>query len=242
MSTRGVLAVGTSGWQYSHWRGVFYPPDLPQSKWFAFYAARFDVVEVNNTFYRLPPEQVFGRWRTAAPKGFCYALKFSRYGSHMRKLKDAPDTIGLFLERARLLGEHLGPILVQLPPKWRADAGRLDEFLAARPAGERWAVEFRDPSWLTAEVLSVLRRHGAALCIHDMIADHPHELTADWTYLRFHGVHYGGSYSPRALHDAAREIRRLLAAGVDVHAYFNNDAQGFAVANALELRRNVLEG
>ncbi|MFW6157860.1 MAG: DUF72 domain-containing protein [Planctomycetota bacterium] len=233
------LRIGTSGYQYDHWSGVFYPSDLRRDDWFEFFADRFDTVEINNTFYHLPSESTFDSWRARAPGGFCYVLKFSRYGTHLKHLKDPEDSIGLFLERAERLGPFLGPILVQLRPNWRVNVGRLAGFLEAAPKRHRWAVEFRDPSWLCPPIYDLLSEHNAALCVHDMIPDHPRLVTADWVYLRFHGAGDGGDYSHQALSGAARRIERHVAAGRDVFAYFNNDAHGYAVANATDLRRYV---
>jgi uncharacterized protein YecE (DUF72 family) len=233
------LRVGTSGYQYRHWKGRFYPEDLPQRRWFAYYAGSFDTVEINNTFYHLPAPEVFVHWREQAPKGFEYTLKFNRYGSHVKRLRDGAQTIERYLANAAGLGRCLGPTLIQLPPRFKADAPRLDAFLAAAPRARRWAVEFRDRDWLRDEVFEVLQRHGAALCIHDLIPDHPRELTADWTYLRFHGDHYGGSYSTQFLSAEARRIAALLRGGHAVYAYFNNDRDACAVRNALDLRRYV---
>lgn len=235
-----ALRIGTSGWQYRHWGGGrFYPRDLPQRRWFEHYAREFDTVEVNNTFYHLPAVETFDQWREQTPEGFVYALKYSRYGSHIKRLKDPARHIEVFVERAERLGPCLGPVLVQLPPRWHADPQRLEAFLAAAPRTLRWSVELRDPDWLRPEVFAVLRRHEAALCIHDMLEAHPHELTAGWTYLRFHGPRgdYGGCYSPQALSAAAQRIRGWLETGHDVYAYFNNDAEAYAVANAQALRR-----
>jgi uncharacterized protein YecE (DUF72 family) len=233
----GRLRIGTSGYQYGHWQSRFYPAALPQREWFAFYARHFDTVEINATFYRLPDAATFDRWREAAPKHFVYALKFSRYGSHLKHLKDPEETIGLFLERAERLDGLLGPVLVQLPPRWKADVPRLRAFLAAAPKRHRWAVELRDPSWLCDEVLDALREYGAALCIHDLLPDHPVESTTDWAYFRFHGHVPGGRYGSRRLMLAVRVIERFLGEGRDVFAYFNNDMQGHAVRDALELKR-----
>lgn len=233
--------VGTSGYQYDHWRGVFYPPAVPKRQWFAHYAKRFDTVEINNTFYHLPSAAAFDRWREQAPPGFCYVLKFSRYGSHIKKLKNAEQSIGLFLERAERLGDLLGPILVQLPPRWHADPQRLASFLSAAPRRRRWAVEFRDPSWLCEAVFRVLRDSNAALCVHDQIDDHPRDPTADWVYLRFHGAGNGGCYSHQYLTARSQEMRRHLADGRDVYAYFNNDAEGYAVRDAARLRQYVAD-
>jgi uncharacterized protein YecE (DUF72 family) len=240
MSTkRGRLRIGTSGYQYDHWKGVFYPRDMPKPRWFAHYASHFDTVEINNTFYRLPPAQTFEAWREQAPPGFCYALKFSRYGSHLKRLKEPHASIHTFLDRAQQLRECLGPILVQLPPHWKPAPERLAGFLKAAPSAYHWAIELRDPRWLCDEVYAILRHSAAALCIHDLIADHPRHITADWIYLRFHGTHYGGSYTRQALTAQASQIEQYLADGLDVFAYFNNDAYGHAVHNAADLRRYV---
>ena len=235
----GRLRVGTSGYQYDHWRGLFYPSGLAKRRWFEYYASHFDSVEINNTFYQLPGEHTFDAWRAQAPEGFCFALKFSRYGSHLKRLKQPEDSIARFLGRAGRLGATLGPILVQLPPRWSPDLERLEAFLEAAPPERRFAVEFRDPRWLCEPVYGLLRRCGAALCVHDLIEGHPREITADWVYLRFHGERYAGSYSHQFLAAAAARIRRELARRLDVYAYFNNDLGGHAVRNALDLRRYV---
>ena len=238
-SARGQFRVGTSGYQYDHWKKSFYPEELAKKHWFAHYAQYFDTVEINNTFYRLPSAKAFDRWRKQAPPGFCYVLKFSRYGSHVKRLKEPGASTQRFLQVARRLRKLLGPILVQLPPNWNVNTDRLQEFLKVAPASLRWAFEFRDPSWLCEEVFAILRRHKAALCIHDMIEDHPRRITTDWVYLRFHGDHYSGSYTTAALKAEARWIKRQLGDGKDVFAYFNNDAQGYAVSNAIQLKRYV---
>jgi uncharacterized protein YecE (DUF72 family) len=238
---RGVPRIGTSGYQYDHWRGAFYPEALPKGRWLAYYAERLDSVEVNNTFYRLPEPATFDHWREQAPAGFLYALKYSRYGSHLKRLKDPAPTLEHFLAGARRLGDRLGPVLVQLPPRWRANPERLDDFLALVPEGLRFAVEVRDPDWLCAAVYRVLERHGAALCWHDMLPDHPRRLTADWVYLRYHGDHYQGRYADAFLAAEAEVIRGHLADGRDVYAYFNNDEKAYAAANALTLRALVAQ-
>lgn len=232
--------IGTSGYQYDHWRGLLYPDDLPKKDWFDRYAQTFDTVEINNTFYRLPGPETFEAWRDAAPPGFRYALKFSRFATHMKKLKDPAEPVARFLDRADRLKAYLGPILVQLPPRWKVNRDRLATFLDALPRRHRWAVEFREPTWLSEPVYDLLREHDAALCIHDMLPDHPRVLTADWVYLRFHGGDAGGgNYSEAALADAARRVRGHLDAGRDVYAYYNNDVHGHAVRNALNLRHRV---
>jgi len=235
----GQLRIGTSGWQYKHWRGVFYPQGLSQAKWLERFAEQFDTVEVNSSFYHLPRETTFDGWRRRTPEGFCFVLKYSRYGTHIKRLADPQDHVDIFVQRARRLGSKLGPILVQLPPGLQADPARLSRFLDAAPSDLRWAVEFRNPDWLAPDVYTVLRDHAAALCVHDLIGDHPVQITADWIYLRYHGAgaRYAGCYSDEKLRAEARRIRGWLADGYDVFAYFNNDAHGYAVRNALDLRR-----
>ncbi len=237
MTEKARAYIGTSGYQYKHWEGVFYPEDIPKKKWFSYFADHFDTVEINNTFYNLPQSETFEQWHDQAPEDFCFVLKFSRYGTHMKKLKDPGEVIDNFMDRARLLKKKLGPILVQLPPNWGVDSKRLDAFLSAAPDAQPLAIEFRDPSWLVEEVYAVLQDHGAALCVHDMIQDHPDQVTADWVYYRFHGRDYGGEYSHQKLSAVADRLSGHLSAGRDVYAYFNNDLGGHAVYNALDLRR-----
>lgn len=237
----GELRVGTSGWQYDEWAGTFYPEGLPRRDWLPWYAGRFDAVEVNNTFYRLPRAEVFEAWRAAVPPGFLFALKYSRFGSHMKKLKDPEEHVARYLGVAERLGDRMGPILVQLPPNWRCDTARLDAFLAVAPRRHRWAVELRHESWLCDAVLELLARHGAALCVHDLLADHPFLVTADFTYVRYHGTEskYRGGYPARRLAPDARWMADRLAEGLDVHAYFNNDLGGHAVRDAARLLRLI---
>jgi len=241
---RGSVRVGCSGWQYRDWRSRVYPAELPMKMWFAYYAEQFDTVELNATFYRLPTEVTFDRWATAAPPGFLYALKLGSFGTHRMKLSDATSWLPNHVERARRLGAALGPTLVQLPPRWKRNAARLDEFLAAAPADVRWAVEVRDPSWLHDEVYDVLRHHHAALCIHDLLADHPWTRTAGWTYLRFHGPDatsekYQGRYGAARLGRVAGKLDAWLDEGTDVYAYFNNDYEGHSFADARWLRERL---
>jgi uncharacterized protein YecE (DUF72 family) len=214
------LRVGTSGFVYSSWKGRFYPDDLPASAWLRHYADRFDTVEINSSFYRLPEAAVFDRWRDAVPPGFVFAVKFSRFGTHMKRLLTPGATIRRFLGRVRHLEERLGPILVQLPPRWAPDLPRLDRFLAAAPRDLRWVIEVRDPRWLGDGLYDLLHRHDAALCVHDLIPAHPRVVTTDFTYLRFHGVGYGGSYSRAQLRPWAAWINQQRAARTGVVAYF----------------------
>jgi uncharacterized protein YecE (DUF72 family) len=222
----GKAHVGCSGWSYKHWVGDFYPAGLPPREWFGHYAASFGTVELNNTFYRLPPAETFAAWGGQAPAGFVYAVKMNRYGTHRRRLREPEAWLPNHLTRVGLLGPALGPQLVQLPPRWRSDAGRLDHFCAcAREAEQaagtgrlRWALEVRDASWLNDDVFGVLAAYGFALCVHDLLPDHPWARTTDWAYVRFHGAggaapKYGGEYGPAGLRKAAglagRRGRRL---------------------------------
>jgi uncharacterized protein YecE (DUF72 family) len=240
----GVARVGCSGWSYQDWRGIVYPADAPARTWFELYAQVLDTVEINNTFYRLPPATTVERWADQAPEGFCYAVKVGQFGTHRMKLNDAASWLPRHLERVERLGDHLGPNLFQLPPRWKRNAARLDEALSVAPTTIRWAVELRDPSWLHDEVFEVLRRHDAALCLHDLLPDHPLERTASWTYVRFHGPRaledkYRGRYGPRRLAPVAERLAGWLDEGTDVFAYFNNDYDGHAMADAKWLRSQL---
>lgn len=236
-----MARVGCSGWEYRDWRGLVYPAGLPVRRWFGHYAQRFDTVELNATFYRLPLPATVQGWADQAPPGFSYAVKVGQLASHRRKLRLPETWLGNHLDRVRRLGPALGPNLVQLPPRWRRDVARLEAFLALAPTDLRWAVEVRDPSWLHDDVFETLARHGAALCLHDLLPDHPWVRTTDWTYVRFHGpdaVHqpYAGRYTGRRLWRVADRLAAWLEEGVDVCAYFNNDIGADAVADAAWLR------
>jgi uncharacterized protein YecE (DUF72 family) len=231
--------VGTSGWQYAHWRRRFYPRGLAGGRWLAHYAAHFATVEINASFYRLPSEDQFARWASAVPPDFVFAVKANRYLTHVRRLLDPGPAWDRFLRSAGRLGPHLGPILVQLPPNLPADPDRLARFLQLVPPGVRVALEFRHDSWFSAPVRSLLERHGAALCLVDLAGPRgPRWLTTDWAYLRFHVGR--GEPSPcyedaelAAWTDVAAE---LVATGArELFAYFNNDPLGCAVRDAARL-------
>jgi uncharacterized protein YecE (DUF72 family) len=238
--SRCAIRIGTSGWHYPHWRGPFYPEKLPASKMLEFYDGRVDTVEVNSSFYRLPPETGLAAWRDTTPEGFCFAVKGSRYLTHMKKLKDPEPGVAKFFDRVDLLGAKLGPVVFQLPPFWEADAGRLEAFLTALPPAGRYAFELRNPTWHNPEIYAILRRHNAAFCIFEIAGvDSGVVLTADFTYVRLHGPGgaYEGSYPPETLERWAHHIagwKRKLAA---VHLYFDNDQAGYAAENALALKR-----
>jgi uncharacterized protein YecE (DUF72 family) len=240
------LRIGTSGFEYDEWRGRFYPSGLARTGWLAHYLARFSSVELNTTFYGLPARGTVRRWRDSVPDDFRFAVKLSRYGTHMKRLKDPRDWLERFERAVGPLGPTLGPVLVQLPPRWHRDPERLARFLDAVPRDWRVAVEVRDADWLHRAVYAVLREHAAALCIHDLLDRHAQLVTTDWVYFRFHGpdrrAPYTGSYSAQALAGAARRLKRHLEAGRDVYAYFNNDSRGHAVRNALDLKRYLDDG
>ena len=240
MTSPGLIRIGTSGWNYKHWRGRFYPADLPVARWFAYYSRRFDTVEINNTFYRLPPEEVFLAWRRQAPPDFLYAVKASRFLTHMKKLNDPADSLDRILGRARQLGAHLGPVLYQLPPHWKCNLNRLREFIACLPLDLRHVFEFRDPSWCHQDVRALLTETGMSYCIHDMRGFYcPRWVTGPVAYLRFHGPtekKYAGCYTRAQLAGWAEAIRAIRESGHDVFVYFNNDDAAHAVRNAQELR------
>jgi uncharacterized protein YecE (DUF72 family) len=238
---RGEVRVGCSGYNYKDWRGPVYPEKLPQRRWLEHYATLFDTVELNTTFYRLPAAETVEQWARQVPPGFVFAAKLGQFGSHRMKLRDAASWLPNHLDRVERLGACLGPTLVQLPPRWRVNVERLEAFFAAAPSRVLWAVELREPSWVCDEVFDVLRRHNAALCIHDLLPDHPWELTADWTYLRFHGPNaleakYWGEYGADRLEPTAARLRRWIRKGVNAYAYFNNDNGGAAVRDAMIFR------
>ena len=236
----GVVRIGTSGWHYKHWLGGFYPATLSAKDMFRFYALHFDTVEINNTFYRLPKPETFESWRDNSPPDFLFAVKASRFITHMKKLKDPESSSLKFFDGAERLGEKLGPVLFQLPPRWRVDTERLQRFLEVLPQGHRYVIEIRDESWLVREVYEVLRQFNVAFCIHDLARmQTPLEITADLTYLRFHGpgeAKYRGSYSDSDLQEWANRIADWKSAGIDTYAYFNNDVGGHAITNAQTLK------
>lgn len=241
----GGLRVGCSGWEYKHWRGDFYPTSVPRAGWFEHYARTFDTVEINNTFYRLPVEATFAAWAARAPRRFEFAVKASRFLTHMKKLKDPEEPLERLFTRMRPLGTHLGPVLYQLPPGWKLDLGRLDHFLQALPRGARHVVEFREPSWYAPDVLSLLERRGIVLCLHDMPGSATgRERVGPFVYIRFHGAggQYSGAYGDERLASWAGWLAAERRAGADVYAYFNNDVGGHAPRNAVTLRRFLEDG
>ncbi len=234
--------IGTSGWSYDHWQGPFYPDDLPKQERLAYYVKHFQSVEINNSFYHLPREATLRHWRDTAPAGFLFSAKASRYITHMKKLKDTGDSVATFLQRIGLLEDRLGPILFQLPPRWRSNLHRLSAFLDTLSSEFRYAFEFRDPSWLTEQTYALLAAHGAALCIYELDGFvSPKLVTTDFAYIRLHGPEgpYQGSYDDSTLSDWANAYSGWLRQNRRVYCYFDNDDAGYAARNALSLQSLV---
>jgi uncharacterized protein YecE (DUF72 family) len=234
------IRIGTSGFHYKHWVGRYYPAGIQPAAMLEHYARDFDTVELNNTFYQLPNEASFDNWRESTPRDFLYAVKGSRFITHMIKLKDAQRGLTNFLPRAERLREKLGPILWQLPPGWKVNAARLEEFLSLLPPEHRYTFELRNQTWMTDDVLEVLRKYNAAFCIYELAGyQSPLELTADWTYVRLHGptqFKYQGSYSDAQLAEWADRIKQWSRKLKAIYVYFDNDDRAFAVENARSLK------
>ena len=218
---------------------MFYPDNVPSKRWLEYYAQHFDTVELNNTFYAMPKPDTCRTWAARTPEDFTFAVKLYRVITHRYRLMHSERLLRDFLAAVEALGDKLAPLLVQLPPKWSANPERLAEFLQQVPKSHRWAVEFRDARWLTDDVYNILREHNAALVLHDNLPDHPHVITADFTYMRYHGTtgeKSPGLYSQKQMAAAAREVAGLVSDGVDAYVYFNNDAHGHALTNANQLK------
>lgn len=230
------VLVGTSGWQYRHWRTAFYPAGVPQRRWLEYYAGRFATVENDGTFYRLPARETFGQWRARTPDGFVMAVKASRYLTHFLRLRDPAEPVRRMLDAFAGLGEKLGPVLIQLPPGMTADPALLDDALGQFPPRVRVAVEPRDASWWSDRVREVLTARGAALCWTDRAGRPAAPLwrTADWGYLRFHegDAEPWPRYTGRCLRDWADRVASAWPGPGPVYAYFNNDQGGAAVLDA----------
>jgi uncharacterized protein YecE (DUF72 family) len=234
-----VIRIGTSGWHYAHWKGPFYPEDLPENRWLRFYGDRFVTVEVNNSFYRMPKRKTLKEWKETVSGNFLFSVKASRYITHMKKLKDPREPVSGFLDQVQVLGGRLGPVLFQLPPRWGVDPDRLKAFLECLPDGFRYAFEFRDPSWFDERVYALLRDHGAAFCIYDLDRrQSPKEITAEFVYVRLHGPDgpYRGQYDTGSLAGWAGAFSTWQGQGKDIFCYFDNDEAGHAAGDALRLR------
>jgi uncharacterized protein YecE (DUF72 family) len=234
------VQIGTSGWNYPHWKGVFYPDHLTHSQWLGYYSQYFRTVEINNTFYQLPDKRVFRRWYETVPAGFVFSVKVSRYITHMKKLKDPVQPVQILMDRVALLNDKLGPLLFQLPPRWKNNPERLGCFLKLLPDNFKYAFEFRDDSWWNSVVAGMLEEKNAAFCIFELAGrQSPKWVTADFVYIRLHGPGnaYEGSYSNQALTAWAGTISDWQGKGLSVYCYFDNDQQAFAVQNAQILKK-----
>ncbi len=237
-----TIRIGTSGWNYSHWKGPFYPQGARPQELLPLYAGRFETVEVNNSFYHLPSREVFAQWRHATPGEFVFSVKASRYITHMKKLKDPNQGVSRFLKAAEGLGPKLGAVLFQLPPKWSFDERRLAAFLEALPPGRTYAFELRDHSWHCDRAYELLRRRGCAFCIYELGGfSSPLVTTSDTVYVRLHGPDgaYAGSYTPQALRAWADRFLEWADRGHDVYCYFDNDQRGYAADDAQRIRRFI---
>ena len=233
-----TLLIGTSGWNYPHWRKIFYPEKLPEKKWFEYYSTCFRTVELNNTFYRTPREKTLDGWFETAPEGFIFSVKASRYITHLKQLKDTEGHVKKFYGLIGRLGGKLGPVLFQLPPRFKPNENNLDKlkkFLSSLPPEQENVLEFRDPAWWDDRVYSLLEEHGAVFCCVSGPGMPPGIITtSDTAYFRFHGKDYSTSYTEEELSNFSEKIKRLDARRV--YAYFNNDINAYAVGNALRLK------
>ena len=237
------LYCGSCGWNYRDWKARFYPKDVAQGKWLSYYSGYFDTVEINNSFYRLPEKKTFENWRSQTPDGFVFAVKASRYLTHIKKLKDPKQPLERLLSHSSGLAEKRGPILYQFPPRWHVDLERLECFLRLLPASDRHVFEFRDETWQVEEVWSLLEKYNTGYCVMDSPWLPLHvRTTAAFSYVRMHsgGEESHGNYTDERLSEWARRVEDLLARG-DVYVYFNNDQYGYAVDNAAALR-DLVEG
>lgn len=234
----GSIRIGTSGYTYRHWRGPFYPPNLTYKKFLSFYVTKFDTVEINSSFYHLPREKTLENWYAGTPDNFTFALKASRFITHVKKLVSCQKPLHLFLTRALLLKEKLGPILFQFPPSWKKNLARLDKFLAMLPENIQATVELRHQSWFAEDLYGILRQRNCALTFADT-PSYPlvEKITSNFVYIRLHGHErlYASNYGTKQLKTWARKIKGWSKK--TVYVYFDNDAGGFAARNALELKK-----
>ena len=235
------IHIGTSGWSYKHWRGTFYPQEIKVKEHFNYYIQHFNTVEINNSFYRIPSEETFIKWGQVVNNDFIYVIKANRYITHIRKLQDPADSLALFMERVKLLGKHLGPVLFQLPPSLRPNLTILEIFLEELPKDFRYVFEFRNKEWYTEEVYLLLEKYNCAFCIYEL-AGHlsPIKVTADFVYIRLHGPgnKYQGNYPDATLQEWAEQCLQW-AASKEVFVYFDNDEKGYAAFNALRLKQLI---
>jgi uncharacterized protein YecE (DUF72 family) len=239
------IHIGTSGWQYQHWKGSFYPKEISRDDYLDYYAKHLHTVEINNSFYRLPNREIFISWRNTVPADFIFTVKASRFITHRKKLKEPERALLLFLQAVSSLNNKLGPILFQLPPRWNFNPERFYDFLESLPSGYRFAFEFMDPSWHNPMAYDALIEMGAAFCMHDLAGKvSPKVITADFVYIRLHGPdeHYKGRYTPTVLSGWAGAISSWIDQGREVFCYFDNDEAGYAIKDALKLQEMLDSG
>lgn len=241
----GQIYIGTSGWNYPHWRGPFYPEALTADQWLQYYSSQLQCVEINNSFYRLPETLTFRQWAGQTPQEFCFAVKASRFITHLKKLKACKGALKTFLAHSKGLGKKLGPVLFQLPPRWHANPQRLAEFLAWLPKDWRYTFEFRDPDWHNNEIYHLLSERNIAFCIYELGGfQSPMIVTADFIYVRLHGPKeaYCGSYRKQTLARWAARLKDWQRDNKDVYIFFDNDEAGYAADNALKLNELITLG
>jgi uncharacterized protein YecE (DUF72 family) len=245
MANSSRIHIGTSGWHYDHWVGPFYPENVSKDEFLAFYGDRFQTVEINNSFYHLPKKETMRKWRDTVGEEFVFSVKASRYITHMKKLRDPERTLSPLLEVVRVLNPKLGPILFQLPPRWRFNLERFRDFLKALPDGLKYAFELRDPSWHDPRAYEAMADRGVAFCIYELAgARSPKEVTTGFVYIRLHGpgAAYQGQYSTETLSGWAGAISTWVRQGREVFCYFDNDEAGYAVMDALRLKEMLGSG
>ena len=238
------IYIGTSGWNYEHWKNIFYPTTYTKSRWLQFYAQNFSTVEVNTTFYRLPKAEIFENWRRVTPEGFLWAVKANRYITHIKRLRDTAEALEKFFSAARALKEKLGPVLFQLPPSLGFHEDTLDEFCEnLKKYNHPSSFEVRHKSWLNDRVLAKLEQCRIAFCISDTAGRYPYEeaVTADFIYIRLHGSRklYASDYREDELQTWAEKIRKWER---DTYVYFDNDFGGYAAKNAARLKEILGSG
>ena len=238
-TSRQGIHIGTSGWSYDHWKGPFYPEALSNDHMLAYYCRYFSTVEINSSFYHLPQKHTLVQWRNTVPKDFLFTAKASRYITHMKKLKDPAEGVSAFLQRISTLEDRLGPILFQLPPRWRFNVERLSALLGTLSREFRYAFEFRDASWINQQTYELLSRYNAAFCIYELDGFlSPKRITTDFVYIRLHGPDgpYQGSYDSRTLAGWAGAFSTWLRQGLTIYCYFDNDEAAYAAHNATQLQ------
>ena len=236
---KGKIHIGTSGWNYKHWKGVFYPVGTKPAGQLKYYQKFFDTVELNTSFYHLPLPSTFDKWHTDTKKRFLFSVKASRYITHIKKLNETEEALDVFLTRANNLEQKLGPVLFQLPPNWKIDIDRFQLFLKGLPQDQRYVFEFRNPTWYNDIIYDLLSQHNCAFCIYELNKHQsPIEITTGYVYVRLHGPggKYQGKYNAKILRQWAKRLLRWSDEGKDVYFYFDNDQAGYAVFNALRLK------